>query len=181
MARTIALLFFLIACPALVQGRDFLNEQEADRVREAQEIDKRASVFLRIAERRLNALLGAAATSAPPSAQKEKKKKDKDKEKEDEGDYGPEPTGTVEELLENYAGVMSELLDKLDDAFERKKGDPNLPKAIDKILDVGETHLQRLAQLRAKVKSEAEQSALEKAMEIAKMAVDGAREFKTQK
>jgi hypothetical protein len=181
-----AICLLLCSSGRIAFAADYLNEQEVERVREAQEIDKRAEVFLRIADRRLNVLLGVPAIATAPAAQKEKKEKekkkdkDKDKDKESKNDYGPEPTGTLSELLDSYSKVMSELLDKLDDAYEKKKDDPLLGKAMSKLLDNGENHLKRLDQLRPKVRSEAEETALEKAMEIAKMAIDGAREFKTQ-
>ncbi len=165
----IALLFFT---PAFAHTGEYLNEQEIERVREAQLIDQRTTVFLRLAERRLNVLLGI----SPPSKEKKEKKKDKDKENSD--DYGPEPTGTRTELLQNYAKVMSELMDKLEDAYEKQKKDPQLPKAIDKLLAGAEKHITLLTQLQSKIGSETEENALEKALEIAKMAVDGARSFK---
>jgi len=76
--------------------------------------------------------------------------------------------------------VMTELMDKLDDVNEKKKSDPGLSKAMSKLLDATQSHLQRLNQLRAKLSSESEETALEKAMEIVKMALDGARGFKAQ-
>ncbi|MEW6732390.1 MAG: hypothetical protein AB1489_13765 [Acidobacteriota bacterium] len=161
----------LATTPLAFASDDYLNEQEIERVREAQAIDKRTEVFLRIAERRLNALLGN--PSAPPKDKKEKKKESND-------DYGPEPTGTPTELLQNYTSVMTELLDKLDDTYTRKKNDPTLPKAIDKLREATQQHLARLSQLRSKINSRSEETALEKAMEIAKMANDGARSFDTQ-
>jgi Xaa-Pro aminopeptidase len=166
----------LIGGLRVARAADYLNDQEIERVREAQEIDKRVDVFLKLAERRLNALLGAPAPQAPPPKEKKDKKKDKD---EPSNDYGPEPTGTVIELLDNYTKVMSELLDKLDDVYDKKKADPKLGKAMEKVLDTTQSHLKRLEQVRPKLKSEAEETALEKAMEIAKMAIDGARDFKS--
>lgn len=173
---------FISLCAVGARAGDYLNEQEIDRVREAQEIDKRVAVFLRIAERRLNAILGASA-SQTTTAQKDKKDKKKDKKSEDKdesNDYGPEPTGSTEELLRNYTSVMNELLDKIDDVYEKKKADPKLPSAIDKLYDVGQSHMKRLDQIRSKIDSNSEQTELEKALETVKMAVDGAREFKSK-
>jgi hypothetical protein len=160
---------------------DYLNEQEVERVREAQEIDKRVEVLLRIAERRLNALLGAPIADKPVAKEKKEKKKDKDKDKDvASDDYGPEPSGTVTELLDNYSKVISEMLDKIDDSYDKKKDDPKLAKAISKILDSAPNHIKRLDQVRPSLKSDTEETAFEKAMEIAKMAIDGARDFKVK-
>jgi hypothetical protein len=174
----IASLLLILSSWQIARAGDYLNEQEVERVREAQEIDKRTAVFVHIAERRLNALLGAPAPVATTKDKKDKKeKKDKDKEN---NEYGPEPTGNTVELLESYSRVMAELLDKLDDSYDRKKSDPALPKAMEKLLSASQTHITRLEQMRTKIRSAAEETALEKAMEIAKMANDGARGFKMQ-
>jgi hypothetical protein len=182
-ALTIGLAILFLLCGARrARAGDYLNDAEIERVREAQAIDQRTKVFLHIAERRLNVLLGVSAPAADSDNSGKKDKKDKkDKEnKENPGDYGPEPSGSTVELLQNYTSVMSELFDKLDDANEKNKGNPNLTKAMEKLGDACQAHLQKLNQLRAKIKSPAEQTALEKAMEIAKMAIDGARGFKSQ-
>jgi hypothetical protein len=178
--REIALAICLLLTMVMVaRAGDYLNEQEAERVREAQEIDKRTAVFLHIAERRLNVLTGTAPVAAAAKDKKEKKEK-KEQAPETGGDYGAEPQGSTVELLVSYAKVMSELLDKLDDNYERKKKDPSLTKALDKLLTTGQQHVERLNQLHKKIKSREEETALEKAIEIAKMAIDGARSFKTQ-
>ena len=172
----------LLLCVNGARAGDYLNEQEINRVREAQEIDKRVAVLLRIAERRLNAILGTPA-SQTTTAQKDKKEKKKDKKGEDQddsNDYGPEPTGTTEELLRNYNSVMTELLDKIDDAYEKKKPDPKLSSAVDKLYAAAQSHLKRLDQVRSKIDSISEQTVLEKALETVKMAVEGAREFKSK-
>ena len=165
------------------QGGDYLNEQEVDRVRDAQEIDVRTKVFLRIAERRLDVLLGV----SPPTInlkeqqkkdKKDKKKKEKEAEVEESQDYGPEPQGTPTELLRNYSQVISELFDKLDDVYERKQADPKIAKAVDKLLDESEKSMKRLKQLESKLKSDAEEQSLRKAVEVTQMAIEGAKAFK---
>ncbi len=185
-SRVIILILFisLSALPAYGLVGEHLNEQEIARVRDAQAIDKRTAVFIRIAERRLNVLTGASEPSAKTPVKKDKKQEKQEKQEKlenpDIDDYGPAPTGTLTELLQNYTGVMAELLDKLDDTYEKKKKDPNLAKAMEKLLDAGQSHLARLEQLRPKLTSSGEETVLEKAMEIVKMAIDGARGFKTQ-
>ena len=177
----------LIFFPAFSQrGKDHLNEQEAERVREAQLIDLRAKVFLHIAERRLNVILGLAPTSFNEKDEKkdgkdkkkDKKKKDEEEEKPDK--YGPEPSGTTSQLLDNYTKVISELLDKLDDVYEKKKDDPDFGKAIDKIIDKSQDHLKLLEKISSKVNSPDEERALGKAVEMAETALMGARSFKPE-
>lgn len=181
--------FLLVLFPAFSQrGKDHLNEQEAERVREAQLIDLRAKVFLHIAERRLNVILGLAPTSFNEKDEKDEKKdgkdKKKDKKKKDEEEkpdkYGPEPSGTTSQLLDNYTKVISELLDKLDDAYEKKKDDPDFGKAIDKIIDKSQDHLKLLEKISSKVSSPDEERALGKAVETVETALMGARSFKSE-
>lgn len=184
------LTFLLVFFPAISQrGKDHLNEQEAERVREAQLIDLRAKVFLHIAERRLNVILGLAPTSFSENDEKDGKKdgkdKKKDKKKKEEEEekldkYGPEPSGTTSQLLDNYTKVISELLDKLDDVYEKKKDDPAFGKAIDKIIDKSQDHLKLLEKISNKVSSPDEERALGKAVETVETALMGARSFKSE-
>lgn len=179
--------FLLILFPAFnQQGKDHLNEQEVERVREAQLIDLRAKVFLHIAERRLNVILGLAPTSFNEKDEKDGKDKKKDKKKKEEKEekekldkYGPEPSGTTAQLLDNYTKVISELLDKLDDVYEKKKDDPAFSKAIDKIIDKSQDHLKLLEKISSKVNSPDEERALGKAVETIETALTGARSFKS--
>ncbi|MBL8193376.1 MAG: hypothetical protein JNM06_06305 [Blastocatellia bacterium] len=182
--------FLLILFPAFnQQGKDHLNEQEVERVREAQLIDLRAKVFLHIAERRLNVILGLAPTSFNEKDEKDGKDKKKDKKKKEEKEekeekekldkYGPEPSGTTAQLLDNYTKVISELLDKLDDVYEKKKDDPAFSKAIDKIIDKSQDHLKLLEKISSKVNNSDEERALGKAVETIETALTGARSFKS--
>src|SRR5438477_12809959 len=71
-----------------VRAADYLNEQEAERVRDAQEIDKRTEVFLHIADGRLNALRGSPSrVPDAPKDKKEEKNQTKEKEKQPKQDY----------------------------------------------------------------------------------------------
>src|SRR5437868_1205832 len=85
------------------QGKgDYLNEQEVDRIRDAQEIELRTQVFLFIANRRLKIITGELKTQT----------------KKEEENWGPLPTGTTTEMLDGYRRAISELMDKIDDSFE---------------------------------------------------------------
>jgi hypothetical protein len=176
------LLAFLLICflSYSSSAKDYLNEQEVDRVREAQEIDKRTMVFLKIATRRLDAILGVKTVEVPqPAKKKDKKEKKKEKEEEEElsQDYGPDPVGSTSQLLVGYTTAIVEMMDKIDDAYEKRKDDPKLSKALEKVREGGKEQLGRLEQVRAKLKSDEEQRLLEKAIETVKMAVLGASEF----
>src|SRR5262249_33632048 len=106
-AVSVLILFCLsfVAAPTTrcVQGGgDYLNEQEVERIQDAQEIELRAQVFLYIANRRLKVLTGELKTQS----------------KKEEETWGPLPKGTPEELLDGYRRAISELMDKVDDSYE---------------------------------------------------------------
>lgn len=150
-------LLLLWAGDANAQKRDHLTEQEADWVREMQEIDKRVEVFVKAADRRLLLL-------TTPNAIQTKKEEEK---------WGPLPTGTKIELLQDYKHIYEEVMEKLDDAFERDKKNPLLPKALKKLKEAAEHQLSQLRALAPQMTSKKEQDALAEAMEEAETATKG--------
>lgn len=157
--------FFVVCCLLLMtlvaanaqQKRDHLTEQEADLVREMQEIDKRIEVFIKAADRRLLVLTN-------PSAVQPKKEEEK---------WGPLPTGTKIELLQDYQHILEEAMEKLDDAFERDKKNNLLPKALKKFKEAAERQIAELLALAPQMKTKKEQDALTEAMEEAETATKG--------
>ncbi|MCS6884613.1 MAG: hypothetical protein RMM17_01945 [Acidobacteriota bacterium] len=143
----------------LIFQKQYLNDQEIERIREAQEIDKRTAVFLRIAERRLDALFGVRSDS---------------RSKEDYGEY---PTGSPAELLISYVSVYEELMNNLDDAYERRKGQL-LDKAMDMLLKSCNQQKRRLESFRPK--TQAEQTSLKKALETLDTVIEGAKAYSSQ-
>lgn len=161
-AATLA--FTLIVCalfaslPAQARNnfkRDHLTEQEADLVREAQALDKRTDVFIRAAERRLQAVNGTASAAATPS-----KKAEKDMEK-----WGPLPKGTRPELLEDFAKILDEAINNIDDVAARDAKNPLVPKALRKLASAVNDFLPQINTLRAQARDGEELAALEDALE----------------
>jgi hypothetical protein len=81
--------------------RDHLTEQEVELVREAQALDKRTDVFIRAAERRLQAINGTSTVASSKQAQKEMDK------------WGPLPKGTRAELLGDFAKILDEAINNI--------------------------------------------------------------------
>src|SRR5215470_18484214 len=104
---------FIIA-QAQTEKRDHLTEQEADLIREYQEIDKRIEVFIKAADRRLLVLTNPNATQ----------------KKKEEETWGPLPTGSKLELLTDYKRILEEAEEKLDDAYNQGAKNTLLPKAL---------------------------------------------------
>ncbi|MBX7219658.1 MAG: hypothetical protein K1Y36_06915 [Blastocatellia bacterium] len=164
------------------QRQDALNEQEVERVREAQEIDLRTQVFLKIADRRLTAIeqVGQPQTepTTPPVSAKEAEKERKKKSKEEE-QWGPPPTGTRLQLLIQYVRVLDELEDKLDDVFERNPAEPRLLKACENLKTGTEANLTRLKKLQPSFENKPldEKRIFERAVDLTTNAHDGAVAF----
>ncbi|MFQ3581151.1 hypothetical protein J8C06_08445 [Chloracidobacterium validum] len=140
---------------ALAQRRgDTLNEQEIERIREAQEIDRRTDVFLRLASRRLDALEGR--PDQPPKREA----------------WGDPPTGSPRQLLTAYASLLEELADKLDAVAETKgEQDPKLRKALARVRHDMEMHITRLERLSI---TDDDLAARRTALQMARLLLDGA-------
>lgn len=134
--------------------RDHLTEQEADLVREAQALDKRTDVFIRAAERRLQAINPAIIpTTSTKQAQKEM------------DTWGPLPKGTRAELLNDFAKILDEAITNIDDVAARDAKNPLLPKALRKLASAVEGFASQINSLRAQSRNGEELAALEDALE----------------
>ena len=153
----LSLLMLAVAPVAFAQLREHLTEKEIDWVREEQLIDKRIEVFVKAADRRLLVL-------KTPDAVQTKKEEEK---------WGPLPTGTTLELLQDYKKIIEEAEEKLDDAFERKPKDELIIKALKKFKDGATKHISLLQSLEAKMKDKREQMALAEAIEEAEAVTKG--------
>ena len=147
----ISLTILFIGAQAQKEKRDHLTEQEADLVRDNQEIDKRIEIFIKAAERRLLLL-------ANPDATQKKK---------EEETWGPLPKGTKLELLEDYKHILEEGEEKLDDWFGRGGKDNLLPKALNKFKEAATRHISQLRALASQLTDKREQRALAEAIEEA--------------
>lgn len=154
-ALTICALFASLPAQALNNlKRDHLTEQEADLVREAQALDKRTDVFIRAAQRRLQAINGTAAVAdTSKQAQKEMEK------------WGPLPKGTRPELLEDFAKILDEAINNIDDVAARDAKNPLVPKALRRLASAVNDFLPQINTLRAQARDGEELSALEDALE----------------
>ncbi len=139
--------------------RDHLTPQEADLVREAQELDKRTAVFIKAAERRVLAVTDPAA-SAQQAA--------KDLEK-----WG-ELKGTRADYLYDLSKILDEAITNIDDVSSRDERNPLVPKAVRKLAEASTRFLSQLAPLRDKVEKGAERASLELAVENAESVIEAA-------
>jgi hypothetical protein len=147
---------------------DYLTEEEDDHVREAQAPDARAKVFMKIADRRLKAIVDPAASPAD--------KKDQKKVEEEEREWGALPKVSRVELLKHYSRAIAECMAKLEDAYERNPKSSALPKALSVLRDATDKHLLTLRALKPELKTESEAAAIGGAIYEAETANKGARD-----
>jgi hypothetical protein len=100
------------------QRRDYLTEQEADLVREAQELDLRVGVFIKAIERRFLVIDGREADL-------------KDVEK-----WG-QPKGAKAQLLYDVSKILQSAIDNIDDVAARDAKNKLIPKAVHSLADAG--------------------------------------------
>ncbi|HEU0184028.1 MAG TPA: hypothetical protein VFS27_01855 [Blastocatellia bacterium] len=144
---------FPVVSQAQTEKRDHLTEQEAELVRDFQEIDKRTEVFIKAADRRLLVL-------ADPNATQKKK---------EEETWGPLPKGTKLELLQDYKHILEEAEEKLDDWNNRGGNDKLLPKALNKFKEAATKQVAQLRALAPQLTEKREQKALAEAIEEAEI------------
>jgi hypothetical protein len=157
-------LLTLFSVPAEARfQRDHLTDQETEAVRQNQELDKRIAVFVKAADRRLLVLTDPAGAAAKvPKKELEL--------------YGPLPTGTRAELLNDMAGILDEASDKIDDVAFHDESSPLLMKALKKLNDAAIRYLGEFKTIGAAAKSNDERFAAERAAEVAQTIIDGAKE-----
>jgi hypothetical protein len=146
---------------------DYMTEEEDDHVREAQSPDERIKVFMKIADRRIAAIVGSTATRT--------EKSDPKKDEKEEREWGKVPKLSRTELLRHYARAIEESMAKLEDAYERNPKATALTKALGILRDGTGRQLQALRSL-GEVSDEAEAAALKNAIEEAETANKGARD-----
>ena len=151
----------------LAQEVDYLTEEEDDFVRQAQDPELRAKVFMKIADRRLEAITGK------PTEPKDKKAQQK--AEEEERRWGVLPKLDRVEYLRHYTRAIDELMIKLEDAFERNPKAKSMEKALGVLRESTEKQLTILRSLTDQMTSDVEKRVLMQAIEKAETANQGAK------
>ena len=104
---SVAALFLLccVSTTASAQRRDFVSDQEAELIRENQEIDRRIEVLTKFIDRRL-AAAGIAGNQWKPQKEAEL--------------WGEEPKGTRLDLLYDTKRILQKAVDDIDDIASRE-------------------------------------------------------------
>jgi len=142
------------------ESGDYLTSKEIEQIKEAQRIDLRVKVLMKIAERRLLALERA---TIPLS-------------KKEEDAWGPLPKGTPEELLQHYIKAIDETILNIEDAHGQDPENEFLHPALKTFRETTDQFLPRLKALKEKLTSPEVLNALERALEATELANADARE-----
>ncbi|HUQ34276.1 MAG TPA: hypothetical protein VM095_19300 [Pyrinomonadaceae bacterium] len=147
------LLFATLPVMALSTApRDYLTPLEEERVKEAQILDKRIDVFIRVAERRWLALTDPGAASSK-QVQKEMEK------------WGELPKGTRVELIMDIANVLDAAIINIDDVAVRDEHNRLLPKALRKLAEAATRFQAQFISMRDQIKEAHERAAVEQVLE----------------
>lgn len=125
-----ALLFLIVVSAPQVnaQKRDYMTDAESELVREAQEIDKRIDVLVKMIDRRF-AIINNQTVKADKNAEK----------------WGEPPTGSRIELLSDISKLLQKAIDDIDDVASHNRMDSKLfPKAMHTLADASNRYLSQL-------------------------------------
>ncbi len=97
--------YFLLTAPsASAQRRDYMTDQEVEVIRDAQDLDVRIGVLIKMIDRRFNAL-GIEVGGWKGGGK-------------NAGDWGPEPTGERRELFDDIRKLLQKAVDDINNAAE---------------------------------------------------------------
>jgi len=152
---------------ASLQRREHLTEQELEMVRDTQELDRRIALFVKIAERRIAAVTGAAAaqTLSAKDAAKELEK------------WGELPKGTRAQQFNDLARILDEAINNIDDVAVRTPDSSLIPKAVKQLSEASARFLPQLTPLRATASGEGEREALEQALDNLQQVMDASKKL----
>jgi len=139
---------------------DYLTSKEIEQMKEAQRIDLRVKVLMKIAERRLQVL-------EQPTLSLSKK---------EEEDWGPLLKGAPEELLRHYMKAIDETILNIEDAHSQDPENEFLHSALKTFREATDRYLLRLKALKEKLQGPEVQEALDRAIEATELANADARE-----
>jgi hypothetical protein len=154
-------LVFVLPASARAQRRDHLTPEEAELIRDNQELDKRTQVFVKAAERRM-----LAATNPEEFARQSAKDKEK---------WG-EVKGTRAQLFYDVSKILEEASTNIDDAAVHNPDSPLLRKSLYILSEATGRILPQLARLREASQEEAEADQLDHALATAQDIADAAKE-----
>lgn len=169
--RSVFLLFAIVSIfTSLTSGqrRDFVSDEEAELIREHQEIDMRIDVITKFIDRRLAAAGIAGHNWSPPKKESEK--------------WGAEPKGTKTEILSDVRRLLQKSIDDVDDIASRTStsiegnevGGKLFPKAVRNLAAAASRYKPILQAELTKTPSHAERGLLQQSIEFCDQIIEAA-------
>ncbi|HLL74876.1 MAG TPA: hypothetical protein VK421_06390 [Pyrinomonadaceae bacterium] len=162
LAALCLLLSLAQATAAQLRKRDPLTPQEVEMVRDAQQLDARTNLFVKIAERRLAAVTGA-------------------EQRQSNVSWGELPKGTRADYLADLAAILEEAIENVDDTAERNPESPHLGKSVRKLAEAAARFLPQLTALRESAGEGPERESLERAIDNLQQVVEAAKKVPEEK
>lgn len=162
------------------QQHDYLTEQEVELVREAQDIDARISVLTGAIDRRFAALKIASVSPKPA--------KESDK-------WGPMPSGTRLELLDDVRKLLQKAIDDIDNSVQhpinydidkdrtekqKKKDAQRFPTAVNNLAAAAKGYVPIFKSLLDQTKDERERGAILDALDSCQQIIDAAAKLPSE-
>jgi hypothetical protein len=150
------------AASAQLRKRDPLTPQEVEMVRDAQQLDARTTLFIKIAERRLAAVTGA-------------------EQLQSNAKWGELPKGTRAEYLGDLASILDEAIENIDDTASRNPESQHLGKSVRKLAEAATRFLAQLMPLRESAAEGAERESLERAIDNLNQVLEAVKKVPEEK
>ena len=154
------LLFIAFALPpeTNAQKRDYMTDAESELIREAQEIDLRIDVLVKMIDRRF-----AIMNNQPLKIEKNAEK------------WGEPPAGTRLELLSDINKLLQKAIDDIDDVVAHNRMDSKLfPKAMKSLADASNRYLPQLKAVYDKTPDQKEKGLLIGATDFCQQIIEAA-------
>jgi hypothetical protein len=147
---------------AQLRKRDPLTPQEVEMVREAQQLDARSNLFVKIAERRLAAVTGG-------------------EQLQSNAKWGELPKGTRADYLADLAAILDEAIENVDDVASRNPDSPHLGKSVRKLAEAAARFLAQLMPLRESIEDGPERESLERSIDGLQQIIEAAKKMPEEK
>jgi hypothetical protein len=151
-----------IDAAAQPRKRDPLTPQEVEMVREAQQLDARTALFVKIAERRLAAVTGA-------------------EQRQSNVSWGELPKGTRADYLADLASILDEAIENVDDTASRSPESQHLGKSVRRLAEAAAKFLPQLTPLRESIEDGPERESLERAIDNLQQVVEAVKKVPEEK
>ena len=147
---------------AQLRKRDPLTPQEVEMVRDAQQLDARTELFVKIAGRRLAAVTGG-------------------EQLQSNAKWGELPKGARADYIADLAAILDEAIENIDDTASRNPESPQLGKSVKKLAEAATRFLAQLTPLRQSIEDGPERESLERTIDNLNQVLEAVKKVPEEK